>query len=75
MKRKYITVLLIILCCILSACQKKTADSETAMNNFLNRLEEGNYVMKAKDYLTTTVYSRDQVNFEYDDDTYNDFNL
>ena len=73
MKRKYITVLLIILCCILSACQKKPADSEAAMNNFLNRLEEGNYVMKAKDYLTTTVYSRDQVNFEYDEDTYNDF--
>ena len=61
------------MCCILSACQKKPADSETAMNNFLNKLEEGNYVMKAKDYLTTTVYSRDQVNFDYDEDVYNDF--
>lgn len=74
MKRKYLTILLIMLCCILSACQKnEPVDSETAMNNFLNKLEEGNYVMKAKDYLTTTVYSRDQVNFEYDEDVYNDF--
>ena len=73
MKRKHLTILLIILCCILSACQKKPVDSETAMNNFLNKLEEGNYVMKVKDYLTTTVYSRNQVNFEYDEDMYNDF--
>ena len=72
--RRFLTILLIMLCCILSACQKaQPADSEKAMNNFLNRLEEGNYVMKAKDYLTTTVYSRDQVNFEYDEDLYRDF--
>ena len=71
--RKYLTVILIILCCILSACQKQPADSEKAMDNFLNKLESGNYVMKAKDYLTTTVYSRDQANFEYDEDIYSDF--
>ena len=72
--RKYLLILLALLCLVLTACQKnEPADSETAMNNFLNRLEEGNYVMRAKDYLTTTVYSRDQVVFEYDEDIYRDF--
>ena len=73
--RKHSLLLLLVLCCGLSACQKtpEPVDSEKAMKNFLNKLEEGNYVMTVKDYLTTTVSSRDLVNFEYEEEIYRDF--
>ncbi|MCR5793855.1 MAG: hypothetical protein K6G61_00735 [Solobacterium sp.] len=51
------------------------ADSEKAMENFLAKLEEGNYVLNAAGYLKTTVASRDQVTFEYTEDNYNDFTV
>ena len=47
--------------------------SERAMENFLAKLEEGNYVIHADDYLKTTVFSRDQVWFDYAEDMYDDF--
>ena len=57
--RKYLSILLMVLCLVLSGCQKneepKAADSEKAMENFLNKLEEGNYVMDSAGYLKTTV--------------------
>ncbi|MBO4358206.1 MAG: hypothetical protein J5796_00205 [Erysipelotrichaceae bacterium] len=76
MKSKHcLLILLITLCMVLSGCQKASgkADSEKAMNNFLRKIEEGNYVIDAKEYLKTTVSSRDQVSFEYAEDIYDDF--
>ncbi|MBR0478993.1 MAG: hypothetical protein IJJ24_07865 [Solobacterium sp.] len=66
------------LCLILCGCQESPQpetgpDPETAMENFLAKVEAGNYIMNAEDYLVTTVSSRDQVAFEYVEDIYNDF--
>ena len=50
-RMKSLLVPLIVLCCILTACSGKapdgTASSETAMENFLNKIADGNYVMDA----------------------------
>ncbi len=76
--KKYLLPILIALCLVLSGCEEGNkpaagVDSEKAMENFLNKLDEGNYVMEAKDYLRTTVSSKDQVVFEYAEDMYTDF--
>ena len=75
--KRILSILLMVLCLALSGCQKneepKAADSEKAMENFLNKLEEGNYVMDSAGYLKTTVSSRNQVTFEYDEEMYHDF--
>ena len=47
--------------------------SEQAMENFLNKLSEGNYTVQSEDYLKTSVYSTDQVWFDYAEDVYKDF--
>ena len=48
--------------------------SERAMENFLAKLEAGNYVMNAEGFLKTTVFSEDLVYFDYEDDSaYSDF--
>lgn len=75
---KIVSVLLIALICLLTACGGNETpaaepDPEKAMENFLAKLDAGNYVMNAGDYLKTTVASRDQVVFEYADDMYTDF--
>ena len=72
---KHLLMTLILLCCMLTGCQgsPKEVDSEKAMENFLNKIAEGNYTIDAKDYLKTTVSSKDQVTFEYVEDIYNDF--
>lgn len=49
------------------------ADSERAMDNFLAKVGAGNYVMRAENYLTTSVYSPDQVLFTYADEAYDDY--
>ena len=38
-------------------------DAETAMNNFVKKLEAGNYVLAPKNYVKTTAYSPEQVTF------------
>ncbi len=65
----------LLLCCLLTGCQgsPKEVDSEKAMNNFLQKIGEGNYTIDAKNYLKTTVSSRDQATFEYVEDNYDDF--
>lgn len=53
---------------------EKAQISERAIQNFLDKLTVGDYVMSIEEYLTTTAYSEDQVIFDYDDDeTYSDF--
>ncbi len=47
--------------------------AETAMNNFLKKVEEGNYTINAESYLKTSVYSNDLVWFDYTEDLYDDF--
>jgi len=47
--------------------------SEKAMQNFLDKLQEGNYVMNADGFLRTTVCSKDLVCFYYDDEAYSDY--
>ncbi len=49
--------------------------SEKAMDNFLNKVDQGNYTINDGKFLKTTVYSKDQVYFEYTDDIYNDFTV
>ena len=56
---KYLLIPVIVLCLILTACKGKTpsdaADtSEQAMENFLRKLDEGNYTMNVEGYLKTT---------------------
>ena len=67
-------------CC--SACSSEqtpsedssTADeSEKAMENFVKKLNAGNYVVDAPDYLKTTVYSPEQVYYSYYDEGIDDF--
>lgn len=43
--------------------------SEKAMENFLNKLESGNYVMSAEGYLKSIVASEDMVYFDYEDNS------
>ena len=72
---RHLLMAALLFCCLLTGCQgsPKEVDSEKAMNNFLAKIEEGNYTIDAKDYLKTTVSSRDQAAFEYVEDIYNDF--
>ena len=75
---KYLLIPVIVLCLLLTACKGKTpsddgaASSEQAMENFLNKLEEGNYTMNVEGYLKTTAYSRDLVYFDYAEDNFTD---
>ena len=76
---KYLLIPVIVLCLLLTACKGKTPSddgtapsSEQAMENFLNKLEEGNYTMNVEGYLKTTAYSRDLVYFDYAEDDYTD---
>ncbi|MBR4462557.1 MAG: hypothetical protein IKS51_08270 [Erysipelotrichaceae bacterium] len=73
--KKIVLAALLALCLILAGCQTspKEVDSEEAMNNFLKKLDEGNYTLEVKDYLKATASSKDQVTFEYVEDIYNDF--
>ena len=47
--------------------------SEKAMENFLSRVLEGNYVIDAGDFLRISVASNEQVVFDYGDDAHSDF--
>ncbi|MBR4162902.1 MAG: hypothetical protein IKR11_05215 [Solobacterium sp.] len=49
--------------------------AETAMNNFLKKVEEGNYTILAEGFLKTSVYSNDLVWFDYLEDLYDDFTV
>ena len=75
MKNKRLLRLFLIICLALSsagcASQKSPEepaepDAETAMNNFLTKLEKGNYVVEAPGYAKTTVYSEEVVYFTAD---------
>ena len=46
--------------------------SEKAMDNFVKRLEAGNYVVRKEGFLKTTVCSPDLVYFLYDDESFDD---
>lgn len=69
-------IIVLILCLFLCGCETNegasVVDSEKAMENFLTKLEEGNYVM-SDPHLIVSVASRDQVSFDYTDETYRDF--
>jgi hypothetical protein len=73
--KKYLLILCLVLCVVLAGCQTspKEVDSEKAMNNFIQKLDEGNYTVEVKDYLKATASSKDQVVFEYVEDIYHDF--
>ncbi len=43
----------------------KEADPDTAMDNFVKKLQAGNYVIEPKDYAKTTVYSPELVYFTH----------
>ncbi|MBR0373205.1 MAG: hypothetical protein IJH91_01610 [Mogibacterium sp.] len=52
--------------------ETETTDEVTAdvtMENFVNKLKTGNYVVDAGDYMKTVVVSPEQVYFAYDDDS------
>ena len=78
---KYLLIPVIILCLFLTACNGKTPSdggepsTEQAMENFLRKLDEGNYTMNAEGYLKTTAYSRDLVYFDYAEDHFTDFTV
>ncbi|MBQ1467357.1 MAG: hypothetical protein IIZ27_02655, partial [Solobacterium sp.] len=83
-------ILSVVLCFSLTSCAggvpatptpdstKNTTEevsSEKAMENFLAKVDACNYTVDAKDHLKISVYSKDQVNFEYAEDMYNDFTV
>ena len=75
---KRITYLILALSLIaslyISGCQGSKADSEVAMQNFLKKVESGDYVIDCNKYLKTIVHSDDLVIFDfYDNKTYRDF--
>lgn len=77
---KYLLIPVIVFCLILGGCKGKTpeenaASSEVTMDNFLRKVEEGNYTMNVEGYLKTTAYSRDLVYFDYTEEIYNDFTV
>ena len=43
--------------------------SESAMNNFLNKVQNGNYTIETKDYLTISVHSQNLIIIDYADKT------
>ena len=47
--------------------------SEMAMDNFLKKIDEGNYTIDAESFMKASVFSRDLVTFEYVDEAYKDF--
>ncbi len=49
--------------------------SEAAMDNFVRKLDAGNYVVDADGFLKTTVSSPEQVGFAYYEDMYDDYAL
>ena len=51
--KKFLLILCLVLCVVLTGCQTspKEVDSEKAMNNFIQKLDEGNYTVEVKDYL------------------------
>ena len=74
------SVCLIGVCC--SGCSSEQTPSEesstadisgNAMDNFVKKLNAGNYVIDAQDYLRTTVYSPEQVYYSYYDGGYEDY--
>lgn len=78
MKKTTIIALLLALCLIfaLGACggtdnvpDPGEADADTAMNNFVKKLEAGNYVVDVENYMKTTVYSPEQVYFTRNGDS------
>lgn len=74
MKKTTILVLLLSLCLIfvLASCGNNSSqpgelDPETAMDNFVKKLEAGNYVVDVENYIKTTVYSPEQVYYIHND--------
>ena len=72
----------LVMCMALTACQKDPTEgmtnpeiSEKAMDNFLNKIREGNYTISDGSFLKTSVYSKDLVWFDYTEDIYNDFTV
>lgn len=77
---KYLLIPVIVFCLILGGCKGKTpeenaASSEATMDNFLRKIEEGDYTMNVEGYLKTTAYSRDLVYFDYTEENFNDFTV
>ena len=73
-----LTALVLAAVLTFSACSKQpelspAEISEKAMDNFLAKVEAGNYVINAENYLTTIVFSSDLVTFDYTDDIHRDF--
>ncbi len=83
-------ILSVVLCFSLTSCAEgapatptsestnnptEEVSSEKAMENFLAKVDACNYTVDAKDHLKISVFSKDQVNFEYADDMYNDFTV
>lgn len=73
-----IFLLLSFILTTLAACgsnsgDKSKADSEKAMENFVSKLDSGNYVLRSGEYITVTVSSPEQVVFDYTDASYTDF--
>ncbi|MBQ6333875.1 MAG: hypothetical protein IJI46_02240 [Erysipelotrichaceae bacterium] len=78
---KSIFIVLLLMCFFLTSCTEKDETeglsnaeiSEKAMENFVAKLEEGNYTIDAPEYKKTSVYSKDLVSFDYVEDVYDDY--
>lgn len=79
---KMLPVSMLAACLFLTSCQKDPTEgmtnpeiSEKAMDSFLNKISEGNYTISSEGFLTTSVYSKDLVWFDYAEDIYDDFTV
>ena len=47
-------------------------DAETAMDNFVKKLQAGNYLVAPENYIRTNVYSPEQITFTHEEESYAD---
>lgn len=82
--KNLLTALIVCFLCVgLCSCTNKPGndkpaekpDAEKAMNNFVKKLNAGNFVSDDGDYLKITAYSPEQVCFEYYPDSVTDYAL
>ncbi len=78
-KRIMALILAFRMCLSLASCsaqeKDRGPDPEKVMENFVRKLEEGNYVIEGSDFTRITVASPGEVLIEYDDESYEDIAL
>ena len=73
LKKAAIVALACLMCLSCCSCAGRTPDAEKAMENFVSKLEAGNYTLEGSDFLQISVASPEEVCFEFADETLDDY--